>query len=384
MIGLWLAAGAVTVLATLPLIWALVRTPAASSRADRSTLLLAQLKAQLAEVDREVERGVIKAAEAEGLRVEIRRRMLSAADDADLSVATTAPPRAGVRRSLTAAGLAVTVAAASFALYLVLGSPGVPDQPLAARQDAKAVASASAPSTHAAEMRKFQQAVAALEQRLAEHPEDVRGWSVLGGAYRSEQRYADAARAFGEAYDRSGNDPAIAADLAEARIAASGGRVDEQSQPLLQQALAFDPRDARARFYLALGQAQGGDVAAALQGWVDLLALVPPDAPFVPVVRQHIAQAATVLNVDPNGVAPSAEARNLAATSPEAQAAQQSTMIRQMVDRLADRLAREPNDRDGWLKLARAYDVLGEAAKAAEARDRAAALPETAPPAAPR
>ena len=49
-------------------------------------------------------------------------------------------------------------------------------------------------------------------------------------------------------------------------------------------------------------------------------------------------------------------------------------MIRSMVDRLAARLEQNPNDKEGWVHLARAYDVLGETEKAAAARAHAAQL----------
>jgi cytochrome c-type biogenesis protein CcmH len=42
-------------------------------------------------------------------------------------------------------------------------------------------------------------------------------------------------------------------------------------------------------------------------------------------------------------------------------------MIRSMVDRLASRLHENGSDLDGWLRLLRAYKVLGDNAKAKEA-----------------
>ena len=42
-------------------------------------------------------------------------------------------------------------------------------------------------------------------------------------------------------------------------------------------------------------------------------------------------------------------------------------MIRGMVQRLADRLAENPNDLKGWQRLERAYRVLGDTEKADEA-----------------
>jgi cytochrome c-type biogenesis protein CcmH len=56
--------------------------------------------------------------------------------------------------------------------------------------------------------------------------------------------------------------------------------------------------------------------------------------------------------------------------------AERQAMIRSMVDRLAARLEQNPNDKDGWTRLAHAYDVLGESEKAEVARARAAQVPE--------
>ena len=46
-------------------------------------------------------------------------------------------------------------------------------------------------------------------------------------------------------------------------------------------------------------------------------------------------------------------------------------MINQMVQRLANRLADEPDDAQGWLRLGRAYSVLGRRDDALQALDRA-------------
>jgi len=54
------------------------------------------------------------------------------------------------------------------------------------------------------------------------------------------------------------------------------------------------------------------------------------------------------------------------------------------VERLAARLEQQPDDKEGWARLAHAYDVLGEADKAKVARARAGAVGapvEASPPA---
>lgn len=360
---------------------ALVRSLSAPRRraAARAAYALATYRQQLTEVDRDVERGLLVASEADALRTEIKRRILAASDENNAldDEAVTLP------RRWPAVALAICVPAAALSLYALLGQPAVPDQPFAERRAPAVVASAE--NTPA----EFANALAALEKHLQERPEDTRGWLLLGRAYRAEERYAEAARAFGEVYRRAGQPAEIAADYGEARIAAGDGRVDDEALRLMRQALAADARDARARFYLALAKAQAGDIAGALQGWVDLAALSSPDAPFLPIVRDHIQRAAAALGIDPAGLSASAEAKALAAdteTGPSAaeveaaetmSAEERAAMVRTMVDRLAARLQAQPDDRQGWLRLARAYEVLGEAEKAAQARAMAEALANT-------
>ncbi|MHC8508310.1 MAG: c-type cytochrome biogenesis protein CcmI [Rhodospirillales bacterium] len=55
---------------------------------------------------------------------------------------------------------------------------------------------------------------------------------------------------------------------------------------------------------------------------------------------------------------------------------ERAAMIRAMVDGLAARLEDDPDDREGWIRLERAYTVLGEMEKAAYARKRAAEAQE--------
>ena len=53
--------------------------------------------------------------------------------------------------------------------------------------------------------------------------------------------------------------------------------------------------------------------------------------------------------------------------------------IRSMVEGLAARLEEEPSDIEGWMRLIRAYTVLGEDEAASTARERALAVAEALP-----
>src|ERR1700761_6226117 len=120
-------------------------------------------KDQLAEVDRDAATGLIGGVEAGAARVEISRRLLAAADH-ERAPAIQSSTRL---RRLAAALALIALPALAVALYLPLGSPRMPDFPLAARI---VKPDGSQP---------VETLVAQVEQHLQQNPTDPRGWTVL-------------------------------------------------------------------------------------------------------------------------------------------------------------------------------------------------------------
>ena len=137
-----------------------------------------------------------------------------------------------------------------------------------------------------------------------------------------------------------------------------------------------------------------------LQFYPDLLALSQRDAPWLPIVREKIDQAAKELEIDAATIEPTPEAQAIAIgiqkayekaqtkdaatlgpTTADVKAAMGMTkedrneMIHSMVERLAAKMKENPKDKDGWVRLERAYRVIGETALANEAAANAATLP---------
>jgi cytochrome c-type biogenesis protein CcmH len=165
-------------------------------------------------------------------------------------------------------------------------------------------------------------------------------------------------------------------------VMAGKGTVSAPAMKLFADTLASYPFDHKARYYLGLAKAQSGDLRGALQDWIDLGMLSPPGAPWMETVNQQIKGISGELGIDPAIIKPSPKVLALSrGPSPEdVKAAEQMSaddrqkMIRSMVQRLADRLAENPDDLAGWQRLAKAYEVLGEAAKAEEVRKRIEAM----------
>jgi cytochrome c-type biogenesis protein CcmH len=387
MIGAWVLVAVIALVVLGTLLVPLRRRSAAPRRADFD---LGVYRDQLGEVERDRERGLLTDDQAAAATVEIQRRILAVADDDGSSLATSH----GLSRGVVV-GAAIATPVAAVALYLVLGQPSLPDQPFAGRSQAGGVAG-DPHSAAGSRGQQMEQLVGRLAERLLKQPNDVEGWVLLGRTYVTMNRLDDAVDAYRRALEISDNHPAVAADLGEVLITRAEGHIDIETLRLFKDALAADPRTVKARYYLGAAKVQDGDLKGAVDAWVDLIAVSPPNAPWVATVREQIGRAIEDLGIDPEILKPSPEALALGpppATAPGAattvapgpdrediEAArdmsveERAEMIRTMVDRLADRLKENPNDRQGWLRLGRAYQVLGDEEKSRQAFARAEAL----------
>ena len=237
-----------------------------------------------------------------------------------------------------------------------------------------------------------------LLKRLEADPDNADGWMLLGRTYLNINNFEEALTAYRKAMEVGNRHPEIVTEYAEALVLSENGQVGPEARGLFEDIVKIDPYNHRARYYLGLELAQRGNLKAALQAWVDLRAVSPPGAGWLEMIDQRIVTAAKELKVAPWSVKPSARALALAkaipapeipatpsagAPGPTAEdvkaadamsAADRQTMIRTMVQRLADKLKDNPGDLPGWQRLARAYEVLGETEKAKEARARVEAL----------
>jgi cytochrome c-type biogenesis protein CcmH len=367
---IWAVFMAMTLVAAGALLLPFLRRP--RENASRAAYDIEIYRDQLAEVERDTRRGLIDETEARAARAEIGRRALAADSAGGAEAKSAATPRA-----MPMAVLAVAVVAplGAFVLYLDLGSPHLPGQPLGQRL------ASGQPST-----RQDEVLVAQLAERLRERSDDAQGWTLLARSYGTLGRHEDAIAAWRNVLRLTPDSNEARGGLAEALVQAAGGTVTPEAVRLFEAVSKGDEREPRSRFYIGLARAQAGETRQALQVWTDLVALSPPDAPWLEGVRAQIRRVAAEAKIDPATLAPSAAVASLAARDaavpggPQAEAiarlpaGQQQEMIRGMVESLAARLEAKPNDVEGWRRLGRARKVLGEKDKSIEAYGKAAAL----------
>jgi len=351
---LWITMAALAALALAPVLWALARS-ADGSRADPA---LAIYRDQLDEVDRDAARGVIGEAEAGAARNEIARRLIRAGEREPRT-----PPHHNERNRRFAAVAVGVMPLAALGLYLSLGSPELPDQPLAARLTAPP------------ESQDIATLVVRVERHLAANPDDGTGWEVLAPVYLRLGRPDAAIEAFSETIRLLGATAEREANLGEALVVASLGQVTEEARAAFERAADLAPDDPRPKFYLALGLGQEGRRDEAIAAWHALLDGAPPNAGWVDAARAELARLEAADGGGALGPT-AADIEGAAGLPPEERLA----MIEGMVASLAARLEADPDDADGWARLIRSYMVLDrpDDARAALTRARAAVLDDMA------
>jgi cytochrome c-type biogenesis protein CcmH len=394
---LWILFSAVTLGVLLILVVPLLRRQTAAPA--RIAYDIVVYRDQLAEVERDLERGLLNEGQAEAARTEILRRML-AAEDAELEAVQPEYLLTGGRqlRLTTALVILIGVPLGSFGLYSVLGAPSLPGQPYASRQ--------ADPDLQMTEM------AANLAADLRAKP-DGEGFATLAETYFALKRYDEASEAFRRAISLGMIDAPILASLGETIVLQNNGDVLPDARTAFQQALTLDHQEPRARFYLGLAKAQQGRFAEAVSIWRDLEKDSPADAPWLGMLKEHIGEYAKQGGFDPASIKPVPPApeglKTAEGTSnPHADAAppaaskaddagkdqagaipggdsaaaavlaqtpeERAQTIKAMVDALAARLEQQPDDFDGWMQLARSYQSLGDLEKARKAAEHTVKL----------
>jgi len=345
-------------------------------------------KDQLAEIDSDLARGVLNASEAEGLRVEVSRRLLAASGSSQIQEGPA--PRTATQVGL--ALVAVMVLGGGFATYTYIGAPALPDQPLALRlaENAKQYAERPSQVEMSTELASAGQLPpvpevptdqAELMERLSVilqgRPDDLAGHQLLATNLARLQNWPAAAEAQRDVLRISAAEATADehADLAEYLILSVNGYVSPEAEAALRNSLERDARNPRARYYSGLSAIQAGRADLAYELWTRLLAESRPEAPWVLAINAQIREVALAAGrpVPPGPTAADIEAAQ--DMSPD----EQMEMIRGMVSGLSDRLATEGGSSEEWARLIRAYGVLGERAQASriwnEAQDTFADSP---------
>ena len=172
-----------------------------------------------------------------------------------------------------------------------------------------------------------------LETIVKQRPRDPEAFGLLGRARLAAGDAFGALLALATAARLQPERGARWLYLAQAQLAQEPPQT-AAARRAVQQALALDARDVNARYWLGRVEIAEGRTAEGLARWRALAAELPADD----AARQALLNEIAARERGPQAADPAIVA---------------------MVEGLAERLERQPDDPEGWARLARAYAVLG-------------------------
>jgi cytochrome c-type biogenesis protein CcmH len=230
--------------------------------------------------------------------------------------------------------------------------------------------------------------IARLVERLNRNPGEPDGWRMLGWSYFNTDRFAQSAAAYAKAVELDPENADFRSSRGEALVRAANGLVTDEARSIFEQVLRLDAKDPRARFFLGLAKEQSGNKPAALDDWVAILNETDSSSPWFSDLSQHVTELGQETGIDfgarlrrgrsaspdtlletlqQQGQGPAIAAPNNGGPTPEdvraaetMKPADRLAMIQAMLDRLASRLQQSPRDIEGWIKLIRSRQTLGQ------------------------
>lgn len=377
-------AGALAVITAFALVVPFLRAGAASE--SRAAYDAQAYRAQLREVDQDVSRGVLTETEAEAARIEISRRLLTATDAIEAEGGAPAAP--DDLRTRLGIGAAISIPLVAVALYLGIGGAGRPDMLLDTRTDfaeqmaqrpsqkrAEAIMERSGftpppPPLDTPELQRAAEMVEQVEAVLEQRPNDATGRLLLARTQMRLGRHSEAWRNYELLLTKAPKpDMNLLGETIESMVAATNGYVSPEAETIATRGAEFAPDDARFRHYKALALSQRNKTEEALVLWTEMLKDSEPSDTWGPMVYGYASEAAENLGVPapPRPAWMSGPTQEDMAAADAMSEEDRDAMIDVMVTSLAERLAKQPDNLTGWLRLIHSYTILGDTEK----RDKA-------------
>lgn len=179
-----------------------------------------------------------------------------------------------------AIGIALLLPLSAAGIYLLKGEP-----------DALDPANVKPPAT-------VEEAVAQLQRRIAGEPESFENLVVLARSYMATEKFAEARDTYARAVKLRPDDADVPVEYAEALLRSSSDRrFPPEAIAMLEGAVAKNPQNQRALFFLGMNQFQSDQPAEAAATWEKLLPMLQPDA--AGALRDQINSARGAAGMEP-------------------------------------------------------------------------------------
>ncbi|MCY4195353.1 MAG: c-type cytochrome biogenesis protein CcmI [Rhodobacteraceae bacterium] len=370
----WLAGTALSAAVTTLLVMALIRhrdTPHEDAQRE-----VEFYKSQLASVEDDLQQNRLSAVDAEQARREVSRRLLRAHERTTASCSSVGTA-SRLSTSLACILVILVFLPGSAALYWLIGNPNLPDLSLSERLRAAELAYATRPSqreivagrdlnsiTTEADP-ELVRLVGELRTSLAAAEPDLEGLRMLVRSELSIGNFAAAIQAQRDILALLDGE-ARATDFSQMTdllVIEAGGYVSPEAEAAIYQALARDPENPAARYYLGLMYAQTGRPDLTVNIWNRLIEDLPPTSPIAADLRLRLpaaAQAAGITNINlPPEPLPRPSSEDIAAAE-SMSVEDRAEFITGMVESLRNRLDEDGGSAIEWTMLINSQMTIGQ------------------------
>jgi cytochrome c-type biogenesis protein CcmH len=289
----WMIAALLLIVAVLFVAIPLWRGVARNNAVVRDAANLEIYRDQIAEMDADLNNGLLTPELHEQGKRELQARLLEEVQTAE---APAPAPRSPYKA--LAIALLVLLPLASVGLYLQVGN-----------------LQAFAPATAHGAMGSGAAALEALEEKVAKSPADPEALLMLARTYSDLGRFVDAAKTYESLTKLVPDEAWIWADYADA-LAMTHNTLMGTPTKLLEKAIKLDPNNLKTLALSGTAAMERGDYAAAVRHWEKLLKLVPAENPDAQMIREGVRQAKQLLAESKGGKA-ALEQINEAAAQPQ-------------------------------------------------------------------
>ncbi|MDA9008993.1 tetratricopeptide repeat protein [Alphaproteobacteria bacterium] len=309
---------------------------------EQGSLQLNLLKSELVTLQTEGLHGYASSDELNQAVLELKRRLLKLSRKKELRVT-------GLRTDTNDVWAKVVLGAGfvlAFGVFLLAASPLLSDMPLAKRLDVKLAKAKT--DKDVSEVRLL------LEKQMATGKSTGQDHFLLGSVFRRQGRFVESQQQFSLSFEKDYAPFQSQMMIGEAAISENNGYINERAQLAFEKAAVLEPNNPRLEFYRGAVVAQDGDFEQAISIWTELQKRTENSA-LLQQITQNISSAERVLSSASEQPGPTSE--DIAAAESMDENDRQA-MIQSMVNRLAGKLAEDPSDIEGWMRLARSYLVL--------------------------